>query len=128
MSIDYIIDDVSKSSYVRLTCRGTYTQESLLRTLDDACILTLNKGHRSVLIDVRAVKGTPPDIYERFIIGVETVRIQRKNKTIVTIVIVGNEPMIDPKRFGETVALNRGGIGKVFTNIGEAESWLFNNG
>jgi len=128
MSIDYIIDDVSKTPYMRLTCRGTYTQESLLKTLDDACILSLNKGHRSVLIDLRAVKGTPPDIYERFILGVETVRIQRKNKTIVTIVIVGNEPMIDPQKFGETVALNRGGIGKVFTNIGEAESWLFNNG
>jgi len=87
----------------------------------------LDKGKKSVLIDLRAVKGTPPDIYERFILGVETVKIQRKNKTIVTIVIVGNEPMIDPERFGETVALNRGGIGKVFINIEEAESWLVNN-
>jgi len=127
MSVQYTVDDFWNSSYERLTCHGIYTKEAILTIIDDACIIAINKGRKAVLIDFRAVEGTPPDILERFILGVETVRTQRKHKYIVTLAIVGNEPMIDPKRFGEIVALNRGGIGKVFTNIEEADSWLINN-
>jgi len=32
--------------------------------------------------------------------------------------------MIDLERFGETVAVNRGAIGKVFTDVDEAVAWL----
>jgi len=38
--------------------------------------------------------------------------------------LIGKEPMIDLERFGETVAVNRGAIGKVFTDVDEAVAWL----
>jgi hypothetical protein len=31
---------------------------------------------------------------------------------------------IDTDLFGETVAVNRGGMGRVFTNLSDAEAWL----
>jgi hypothetical protein len=37
---------------------------------------------------------------------------------------VGDEPLIDPARFGETVAVNRGALIKVTTDLNEAFAWL----
>jgi hypothetical protein len=37
---------------------------------------------------------------------------------------VFKKPVLDPDKFGETVALNRGMIVKIFDNIGEAIDWL----
>lgn len=37
---------------------------------------------------------------------------------------LGNHPLVDPKKFGETVAVNRGLNVKVFTEIKEALAWL----
>lgn len=38
--------------------------------------------------------------------------------------IIGNYPIIDPNRFGETVAVNRGMTLKVSTDMAEAMDWL----
>ena len=46
------------------------------------------------------------------------------HQTFIYIAVVGDEPMIDSRRFGETVAVNRGAFGKVFTDFSEAKAWL----
>jgi len=38
--------------------------------------------------------------------------------------IVGNHPLVDPKRFGETVAVNRGVNVRAFTEMKQALAWL----
>jgi hypothetical protein len=38
--------------------------------------------------------------------------------------VVGKEPLIDPNRFGETVAVNRGAGVKAFTRMEKALAWL----
>jgi hypothetical protein len=38
--------------------------------------------------------------------------------------VVGQEPLIDEERFGETVAVNRGINAKAATSLDEAISWL----
>jgi len=42
----------------------------------------------------------------------------------IRMAIVGSEPYIDPDRFGETVATNRGGDVGVFTSMTDALAWL----
>jgi hypothetical protein len=37
---------------------------------------------------------------------------------------VGSQPLVEPQRFGETVAVNRGINLKVFTEMKEALAWL----
>ena len=51
-------------------------------------------------------------------------QLSHEHKSIVAIAVVGNEPLMDPKRLGELVALNRGGRGKGFTDYDEAINWL----
>jgi hypothetical protein len=42
----------------------------------------------------------------------------------VRLAVLGNEPIIDPNRFGEIVATNRGANVKVFTDDPMALEWL----
>ena len=42
----------------------------------------------------------------------------------IRVAVVGSLPIIDPARFGETVARNRGVIVKVTTELEDALSWL----
>ncbi|MDH3287404.1 MAG: hypothetical protein OEP48_06730 [Betaproteobacteria bacterium] len=123
MSIDFTVDETNPA-YVRLPCQGTYTRDALLSVVDEAIDIAASQNRRAVLVDIRDVKGTPPDMFGRYQLGVGTAKIQREKSVLVTIAVVGNEPMIDPQRLGETVFLNRGGIGKVFTNVDEAVAWL----
>ena len=50
--------------------------------------------------------------------------MQREKPVLVTMAIVGNEPLIDRNRLGERVFRNLGGVGKVFTDREEAVAWL----
>jgi hypothetical protein len=40
------------------------------------------------------------------------------------VAVYGRQPLIDPSRFGETVALNRGAKVKVSERLDEALAWL----
>ena len=123
MSISYTIDG-QNPTFLRFLCRGTYARDALLGVINEA-IETANRMNRTaVLLDGRDIEGIPPGVFERYQLGVGAARIQRENMPLVTIAVVGNEPMIDPKRLGEIVFLNRGGVGKVFTDIDDAVAWL----
>ena len=83
---------------------------------------------KRVLIDARQVVGDPEPL-ERFYYGryvAEAVR-QAVNRTGIEVprfAYVLHEPMLDPKRFGETVAVNRGMRLKAFDDMKKAEWWL----
>ena len=123
MSIVFEIDD-GNPVFVRLSCRGRYTRVSLSKVIDQAFDVAIVKSKKAVLVDVLDVTGTPPEIFDRYQLGVGAARSQREKAVLVTIAVVGSAPMIHPKKLGETVFLNRGGIGKVFTGLDEAVAWL----
>src|SRR5690349_20272190 len=100
-------------------------KRSFLETLENVG----RHGATKVLIDGRTLTGEP-GVIERFIYGefaaAETARASSKHKLSRTprFAYVLKEPMLDPRRFGENVAANRGMIIKVFENREEAIEWL----
>jgi len=123
MSIDFKIDE-ENPAFVRLSCSGTYTRDAMLALFDQAFDIAIRMRRGAILIDIRDVSGAPPGVFERYQLGVGSARIQRGKKPLVTAAVVGYEPMIDPRRLGEIVFRNRGGVGKVFTSLKDAIAWL----
>ena len=80
-----------------------------------------------ILLDGRNVTGKPRDM-ERFYDGefaaTETRRIVVEHKIVPRFAYVLHEPLRDPARLGETVAVNRGMIIKVFGTPEDAIEWL----
>jgi hypothetical protein len=80
-----------------------------------------------ILFDGRNVKGKPEDM-ERFYYGEfaarETQRMVVEHKIVPRFAYVINEPLRDKTRLGETVAVNRGMIVKVFETPEDAIEWL----
>ncbi|CAB1078664.1 hypothetical protein D1AOALGA4SA_6399 [Olavius algarvensis Delta 1 endosymbiont] len=125
MSIDVTTDIESK--YVRVSCKGSFNNKELLSIYDKALDLAADKGRKAILVDVRDLEGALPATMDRFYHGVTTVTIQRAKKTRIFIAVLGREPLLDPERFGETVALNRGLLGKAFIDIDDAIAWIDKN-
>ncbi len=122
MSIDFQAD--IQANYVQLSCQGTFSNEALLNVFETALDIAASKGLKAVLVDIRDLDGAPPTTMERFELGVAAAKIQSNNDIRICIAVVGKEPIIDPHRFAETVALNRGAAGKVFTDIENAVAWI----
>lgn len=82
-----------------------------------------------VLVDGRHVTGNPETI-ERFLYGefaasaVARRLVEGAIERTPQFAYVLHEPVLDPNRFGETVAVNRGMWLKVFDNLQDAHSWL----
>ena len=68
--------------------------------------------------------GKPPTTLERFNLGEYVAEICLQFVRPVRIALAAEIPIVDPERFGETVARNRGTNGKVFTDLEEAKAWL----
>ena len=82
-----------------------------------------------VLFDGRAVKGNLETI-ERFLYGefvaqaVNRYMIEGAVRRAPQFAYVLHEPVLDPRRLGETVAVNRGVWVKAFDNLEGAREWL----
>jgi hypothetical protein len=102
-----------------------HAQRKFLRILD---AVDQNNATK-VLFDGRAVTGNPEAI-ERFWYGefaaeaVNRYMIEGAIRRTPQFAYVLHEPVLDPKRFGETVAVNRGMWVKAFDNLEEARKWL----
>ena len=121
MSIQYTAR--LRSGFAEFTCHGTYGKEELLDLFETALDYAAEHGLHAVLVDVSDVEGDP-DQTERFELGARFADTQLSKETIVAIAVKGNEPLVHPERFAETVALDRCAVGKVFTDMEEAVHWL----
>ena len=119
MSIEYQAD--VRENYVYIHCQRTYKDTDLLALFDEVLQIPGRSDREVVLVDVQDIGGDHPTTMERYKMGVF---IADHNYLGVCIVVVGKEPYVDPRRFGETVAVNRGARGKVFTDIDEAVAWI----
>ena len=93
-------------------------------------ILDTAGRHRTkkILVDGREVKGEPElihrFIYSTFAAGEVAKYVVEHRVGSPQFAYVLREPVLDPQRFGETVAVNRGMRIKVFDNLEEALNWL----
>lgn len=84
---------------------------------------------RKVMVDVRALCGSPT-MFERFdystFVAQNAIRNAEGCRLAAHLVYLGDIPLIDPERFGETVARNRGASVKVYETreIKDAFAWL----
>jgi hypothetical protein len=122
MSIE--IETEAKANYMHLHCRGTYSLKAIMELFEKAFDIASREGLKAVLIDGRDVKGVPPTTLERYTFGVHVAELQLDKGRCIRLAVVANEPIVDPRRFGETVARNRGATIRVFTDIDEAIAWL----
>ena len=80
-----------------------------------------------ILLDARNVMGKPGDL-ERFYYGEfaarESHRMVVEHKIVPRFAYVIHEPLRDPTRLGETVAVNRGMNVKTFETQEDALEWL----
>ena len=109
--------------------RGEFSLEEAKRTFVEILDHAGRYEATRVLFDGRALKGEP-EVMERFFYGAfaatETARaaIERRMSRVPRFAYVLDEPVLDPKRFGENVAANRGMIVKAFGSRTEALQWL----
>jgi hypothetical protein len=100
-------------------------EETFLEILDAVA------RHRTekILLDGRKLEGEPSTI-ERFLYGefaAQTVARYMRERGVPRasqFAYVLQEPVLDPQRFGETVAANRGLRAKDFDNLDDALGWL----
>ena len=105
--------------YVRADCTGEYSNSEFLRVIDETLDTAILEGRDGALVDFSAVTGAP-DVLGRFETGEGVARIQLGKDKLVAIAVVGKQPLIDPDRLGETVAINRCAVGKAFEDPDEA--------
>jgi len=123
-----IVSFESRQHYLRATVSGAYSLRQAQDALDEAVRAAVAAGHTRILIDASGVSGAPTQD-ERYILGLFVAAEQRilaaRNPPIdVQLAVYGRQPLIDPNRFGETVAINRGGKVKVSEQLEEALAWL----
>ena len=106
---------------------GEFSLEEARRTFLEMMVSVALHRTKRVLLDGRTVTGNPQTI-ERFYYGefaAQTVaQYQTRASGAIAFAYVLREPVLDPEKFGETVAVNRGMFIKVFDNLEEALQWL----
>jgi len=118
----------AESDYVYVTATGEFSldeaQRSFLEMLESVARFKSTK----VLFDGRMLVGEPK-VMERFYYGEFAARsvanfASRGVSPATRFAYVLEEPLLDPERFGETVALNRGMRVRAFDNLEPARAWL----
>lgn len=107
---------------------GEFSLEEAQRTFLETMEAVRLHGSKRVLFDGRTLTGTPQTI-ERFYYGEFAAVKVAQCKTgpgsgLTRFAYVLKEPVLDPERFGETVAVNRGMPVKAFDSLEDAHAWL----
>lgn len=112
---------------LRAVARGEFS----LRDAENCYLQILNAALEvssdKILVDGREVTGEP-EVMERFLYGefaadkCQSLLYRRGRFPMFAFVL--KEPVLDPRRLGETVARNRGMVVKAFDNLEDAEDWL----
>ena len=77
---------------------------------------------RELLVDTTALIGfSSPDTFQRFLAAVQWAEEAHGQ---LRLAMVALPEMIDPQKFGVTVAANRGLVSNIFTTEAEALAWL----
>ena len=115
----------------KLLCASYSGQFSLREaeiTFHDILNALVESELKKVLVDGRELIGDPEPLerffYGKYVADAVAQTINRAKIEVPQFAYVLAEPMLDPNRFGETVAVNRGMRVKAFNNMAQAEWWL----
>ena len=122
--MDLEIQTELKPKYAQVRCRFIFKIDVILEAYERAFQFAASEGRKAVLVDIRDVTGEPLTTRERFRAGEHVAELQRGLGRGIAFAVVGNEPMVDSRRFAETVGRNRGANARVFTDIDEAVDWI----
>lgn len=114
-----------KDACLQVVCRGNFSMQAAKTGLMAMFEVAARENLWKILVDARAVRGKLTT-EERFYLGDFLVQETLKSEGIssLRIGLVGDATMVDPRRFGETVARNRGVMVKVGTDWDEICQWL----
>jgi hypothetical protein len=127
--MDMIFQIGAGSGSLRITVTGEFSLAEAQRTFLEMLEAVVRHQTAKVLFDGRDLQGEPSTIqrflYSEFAASA-VVRYQRAHglSPDAQFAYVLHEPVLDPQRFGETVAINRGMWVKVFDNPADALGWL----
>jgi hypothetical protein len=116
-----------RHGYVLVSAGGRFDLASAKKFAEQTLEACGRFGLSKALIDCREVKGSVSvsDRYE-YAVFVSVLHRQYgdRHKRQLQVAYVGNVPLIDPHRFGETVGRNRGAMVKATTDMDEGLAWL----
>jgi hypothetical protein len=116
-----------KSDYLNVNVSGFYSLSEVKKLYTEVLEIVVDKKLSKLFVDVCHVQGKIT-MLERFYFGefaaLEAIRFKGLGLNKIAIAFYGIEPIIDPGRFGEIVARNRGLNLKVSTEFEEAIQFL----
>ena len=116
-----------KNSYLSVTVSGHFSLSEAKIMYADALEYLLKNNISKLFFDAFRVKGVVTTM-DRYYFGefaaFESLKYIGKGLKKITVSICGEEPIIDPRRFGEIVARNRGLNLKVTTDKNESLQFL----
>jgi len=114
-----------RPSYLSVEISGLFDLVAAEACLRDILSAAANEGLQKILIDVRRLQGILSTA-DRFSIGqfVSRERLKHEVTRDVRMAFVGKDPVVEPGRLAETVAVNRGARFRVLTDLEEALDWL----
>lgn len=118
----------AESGILHVRATGKFSLGEAKRTFIEMIEAVARYNARKVLFDGRELVGNPKKM-ERFYYGefaAQTVDkyADRGVSRATQFAYVLEEPVLDPERFGETVAVNRGMFVKAFDDFDGARRWL----
>ena len=114
---------------LRIIATGEFSLEEAKKTFLEMLDAVAQHKTEKVLFDGRELKGGP-DTIQRFLYGEFAAHAvgrcirERGIPNTPQFAYVLQEPVLDPQRFGEAVAVNRGMWVKAFDNLDDALGWL----
>jgi hypothetical protein len=117
------------SGLLRVVATGEFSLAEAERTFLEMLDAVAKHKKEKILFDGRQLTGDP-NIIQRFLYGefaastVARYVIERRIPRAPQFAYVLQEPVLDPRRFGETVAVTRGMWVKAFDNLEDALEWL----
>ena len=107
--------------YASFRPSGNVSFRNAVGIIAKALSLAAGNGISHLLVDTTKLTGFPyPETYERYFMATEWANHSRG----LRLAVIARPELIDPYRFGVTVARNRGLISDVFTAEPEAIEWL----
>ena len=116
-----------KDGYLSVTISGNFSLPEAKTIYIEALESLLKNDLSKLFIDAFKIKGIVKTI-DRYYFGefaaLESMKYMAKGLKRISVSICGDEPIIDPDRFGEIVARNRGLDLKVTTDKNESLQFL----
>lgn len=117
------------SGFLEVTTAGEFSLKEATRTFREILDAVARHSVAKVLFDGRKIRGEPATL-DRFLYGEfaaeAVVRhiLEHSGAGAPQFAYVLEEPVLDRRKFGETVAVNRGMWVRSFDNLEEARAWL----